>query len=91
MAHAEVAEGIENAFVRHDAIGFGEGAAQIGKCIGHGVSLKIVSGVGWPQAAANPNDPRTSRRAVLEHDPEKHVLDSIGDGQPVSDQIMVHP
>jgi hypothetical protein len=33
MAHADVAEGIEDAFVRHDTIGGGEIAKQIDECV----------------------------------------------------------
>ena len=51
MAHADMAEGIENAFVRHDAVGGRQGrGADLRECIGHGRFLEIVSGVWLPQA-----------------------------------------
>ena len=36
VAQADMAEGIEDAFVRHDAVSGGEVAAKIGECVGQG-------------------------------------------------------
>src|SRR5436305_10545446 len=56
MAHADVAESIQNAFVRDNPVGGGEIAAQLGKRVGQGGGSWLMR---WP---AKPNDPRTSRR-----------------------------
>ena len=50
MAHADMAEGVDDAFVTADAVGDGQFVEQIGKSLGHGVSSRLCY-----IAAAKPN------------------------------------